>query len=155
MQVGASSGPNGSDERQNFANWYSYYRTRNLATQSSASLAFSQLSSSIRLGWQALNTCYDDSSDNLVTSSCWGWQGKSVTFGSNAIQVFGDTTSTHRRDFYNWLARLPSFGNTPLRQAMSRAGSYFSDTTSANSPMPTAPAWPGRGNTAADATTMP
>lgn len=139
VQVGASSGPNGSDERQNFANWYSYYRTRNLATQSSASLAFSQLSSSIRLGWQALNTCYDDSSDNLVTSSCWGWQGKSVTFGSNAIQVFGDTTSTHRRDFYNWLARLPSFGNTPLRQAMSRAGSYFSDTTSANSPYANSP----------------
>lgn len=47
VQVSASSGPNGSDERQNFANWYSFYRTRNLATQSSASLAFSQLSLSL------------------------------------------------------------------------------------------------------------
>ena len=38
--VGATSGPGGTDERQNFANWYSFYRTRNLMTVSATARAF-------------------------------------------------------------------------------------------------------------------
>ena len=45
------------DERQNFANWYSFYRTRNLATVSAASLAFSQLHTDFRVAFQNLHTC--------------------------------------------------------------------------------------------------
>ncbi len=142
VQVSATSGPNGSDERQNFANWYSFYRTRNLATQGSASLAFSQLSPRIRVAWQALNTCYDQANDKLVTASCSGWLGQ---FGSNAIQAFGDSQSQQRKNFYDWLFRLPTSGDTPLRQAMSRAGRYFSDTTSANSPYANSPGVSGSG----------
>ncbi len=140
-----SSGPNGSDERQNFANWYSFYRTRNLATQGSASLAFSELSPRIRVAWQALNTCHDIAGDKLVTSSCWGWQGQGTKFGSNAIQEFGDSQSQHRQNFYDWLFRLPTSGDTPLRQAMSRAGMYFSDSTTANSPYANNPGTVGSG----------
>ncbi len=47
----------GSDERQNFANWYSFYRTRSLATISAASLAFYNLSPSSRVTWQNLSDC--------------------------------------------------------------------------------------------------
>ncbi len=145
VQVGATSGLNGSDERQNFANWYSFYRTRNLATQGSTSLAFAELSPRIRVAWQALNTCHDEVGDKLVTASCWGWQGKGTLFGSNAIQEFGDSTSTHRQNFYDWLFRLPTSGDTPLRQAMSRAGRYFSDTTTLNSPYANSPGVAGSG----------
>ncbi len=142
VRVSANSGLNGSDERQNFANWYSFYRTRNLATQGSAALAFSQLSPRIRLAWQALNTCYDQVNDQLVTSSCSGAEGR---FVSNAIKEFGDSTSQQRKNFYNWLFRLPTSGDTPLRQALSRAGAYYSDTTSANSPYANSPGVSGSG----------
>lgn len=140
VRVSATSGPNGNDERQNFANWYSFYRTRNLATQGSASLAFSQLSARIRVAWQALNTCHDMVGDKLVTPQCSGWEGQ---FGSNAIQQFGDSTSQHRKNFYDWLFRLPTLGDTPLRQAMSRAGLYFSDTTTVNNPYANSPGLAG------------
>ncbi len=138
--VGASSGPgltdiNGDsvvtaqdrDERQNFANWYSFYRTRNLAVISAASLAFANLSATSRLSWQALNTCRDSPS-SLVTRNCNGWSG---SFGSNAINVFGN--AAHRQNFYGWLSRLPMSGDTPLREALIRAGEYFK-TTGENSP---------------------
>src|SRR5690606_38704913 len=38
-------------ERQNFANWYTYYRTRINLTKSAASLAFTPLSDSFRVGF--------------------------------------------------------------------------------------------------------
>jgi len=45
----------GAAEQQNFANWYSFYRTRNLATVSAATRAFNNLPGTMRLAWQALN----------------------------------------------------------------------------------------------------
>lgn len=53
--------------QQNFANWYSYYRTRNLATVSAAMNGFAGLSGSIRVAWQAINSC------NSFSTSCNGW----------------------------------------------------------------------------------
>lgn len=124
--VSATSGPGGTDERQNFANWYSFYRTRNLATIASTSLAFAEISPTTRVAWQSLNTCRNSTSV-LQTTSCSGWDGVSV---SNHIKPF---TGTHKQDFYSWLFHLISDGSTPLRQAMSRAGEYFR-LTGENSP---------------------
>jgi type IV pilus assembly protein PilY1 len=125
--VSATSGPGNTDERQNFANWYSFYRTRMLATTSGAALAFADLDSTTRVSWQALNTCRG-SSTSLVDTSCDGWTG---TYGSNAIKAFSN--STHKQNFSNWLARVPTDGNTSLRESMIRAGEYFS-TSGENSP---------------------
>lgn len=125
--VGPSSGPaladiNGDgvidsadrDERQNFANWYSFYRTRNLATVSAAARAMaSDTAAKARVAWQALNSCPLDS------SSCSGWSGSAV---SNRIARF---QGTHKQNFYDWLFRLPAANATPLRTAMGRAGEYF------------------------------
>lgn len=120
-----------ADERLNFANWYSFYRTRNLLTATSASRAMAQLPSSVRFGWQALNTCdgFDD--------SCSGWGGSAQ---KNKIRRFADiagsnpvTTVNHRSAFYNWLFRFPANNGTPLRGAATRAGQYFT-TNGNNSP---------------------
>jgi len=142
VKVGSGSGPgtqdlNGDgvinntdkDERQNFANWYSFYRTRNLTVISAAALAFAEIDPSVRVGWQALNTCRG-SDVTLLTGSCLGWTG--VSYGSNAIKEFTD--ATHRQAFYDWLFSLPVGGDTPLRQAMVRAGDYFSLGSGADSP---------------------
>lgn len=106
------------DERQNFANWYSFYRTRNLATTSAASVAFSKLDQNARIAWQALNSCHG--SGGFVTSNCSGTSG-SLGF-SNAIRPY---SGTQKSNFYTWLGNLPTNNSTPLPDAMARAGDYF------------------------------
>lgn len=117
-----------ADERQNFANWYSFYRTRNLMTVSAASLAMNTLPSDIRVAWQALNTCRGSASA-LLTSSCRGWDSSRPTV-SNAIKPY---STTHKNNFYSWLQRLPTNSSTPLRSALTRTGDYYK-TTGQNSP---------------------
>src|SRR5512138_2971543 len=117
-----------SDERQNFANWYSFARTRNLATQTATSLAFATLDSEVRVAWQALNSCRQNST-TFVDTDCDGWRND-FTGISNAIRPF---TGTHKENFFRWLFQLPTDSTTPLPAAMRRAGEYFS-TTGENSP---------------------
>ena len=108
--VSATSGPGGTDERTNFANWYSYYRLRHLLAKTAASRAFSQLGNSTRIAWQALNT--------------------STTIG-NTMPL----TGSHRTNFFNWLYAVPTNNSTPLRAAFGRAAAKYSLTSaSADSP---------------------
>lgn len=116
-----------ADERQNFANWYSFARTRNFATQTAASLAFVNLDPSVRVSWQALNTCRGDAS-TLVTNDCDGWRNTSGV--SNAIRPF---EGLHKTNFFNWVFRLPTDASTPLPAAMRRVGEYYK-TSGENSP---------------------
>lgn len=127
---GAISGAGGadSDERQNFANWYSFARTRNLATQTAASLAFVDLDPTVRVAWQALNSC-KGSATNFVDTDCDGWKNN-FTGVSNAIRPF---TGTHRSNFYSWIFQQPTNDSTPLPAAMQRVGEYYA-TTGENSP---------------------
>ena len=145
--VGNQNGPadvdgngviNADDEKQNFANWYSFYRTRNLATVSASSLSFATLPPETRVAWQAINSCRASLNSNtasapafsdFVVSTCRGWD-TSVSSVSNAIKPF---SGTYKTNFYNWLQRLPAYGGTALRSAAIRAGRYFS-TSGDNSP---------------------
>lgn len=113
VTVSATSGPGGTDERQNFANWYSFYRTRNLAVVSGASLAFKSLDPSVRVAWTSLNTC------TAFGTGCNGWDGSTT---DSRISAF---TGTHKTDFYNWLKRLPANNGTPLRTGLIRIGDYY------------------------------
>lgn len=124
VTVSSTSGPNGTDERQNFANWYSFYRTRNLMTATAATLAFKNIGDDVRLAWQNLHTC----ANNFSGSSCTGWSSASY---DNRIRKFG---GSHRTNFYNWLFRLPASGGTPLRTALQRAGNYYTTSANADSP---------------------
>jgi type IV pilus assembly protein PilY1 len=126
--VTSNSGPGGTDERQNFANWYSFARTRNLTTATSTSLAFSDLPPTVRVAWQGLNTCHGDTT-NFVDTDCDGWKNN-FTGVSNAIKEF---SGTHRSDFFNWVFQQPTNNTTPLPVAMKRAGEYYR-TSGENSP---------------------
>ncbi len=133
--VSATSGINrgdgsGNDERQNFANWFSFYRTRNLMTVSAASLAMSTLLNTVRVAWQAINSCYTSGRyPSLVTNYCQGWDSSAKTV-NNKIYPF---SGQHEMDFYSWLTRLPASGGTPLLTAVQRAGDYYK-TTGSSSP---------------------
>lgn len=97
-------------ERQNFANWYSYYRNRALATVSAASVAFAELPSSTRLTWQALNNCSTLNS----TSSC-----------SDSNNLFREYDLTQRGRLFSWMQNMPFSGSTPLPAALKRAGEFL------------------------------
>lgn len=126
--VSNTSGPGGTDERQNFANWYSFFRTRNLMTVTAASRAMANLPNSYRVAWQSLNSCRGSTS-SLVTNDCEGWETTSPNF-SNAINKF---SGTHKSNFYTWLFRLKTRTSTPLREATKRVGEYYK-TSGENSP---------------------
>jgi type IV pilus assembly protein PilY1 len=107
----------GPDERQNFANWYSYYRTRMLTMKSAAGRAFAGLDGSMRVGFVTINE-----PDPKIGSS------KFLKLDSFKL---GDQ---HRADWYAKLygAGCPpvpadGFGGcgTPLRGALSKAGQLY------------------------------
>lgn len=134
--VGGQPGPadlngdgviNGDDERQNFANWYSFYRTRNLLTVAAAAAAFQDPTlSGTRIAWQSLNSCNNSFTSNPAT--CRGWD-TGVAAQIRRMRAFDDT---HRANMYNWLFRLPANGGTPLRAAMQRAGDYYRSSVASN-----------------------
>ncbi len=96
-------------EKQNFANWYSFYRTRKLATQSAAILAFSTMPDNVRLTWGALQKCH--LGDESAQKTC-----------NNKMAEF---TKQHRANFFNWIETFTVNGGTPLHEAMHRAGDFL------------------------------
>lgn len=96
-----------ADETQNFANWFSYYRSRTLAARAGASLAFAKLGTNYRVGFATINN---------------------TTFG-NAIPTSGAFENNNRLNWFNALlgSTVPPQG-TPLKAALTLAGEYFSRT---------------------------
>lgn len=121
---------NATAQKQNFANWFSFYRTRALATMSAAMNAVTSLGTNqVRLGWQTLNDC------TSFGTTCTGTDNVNRENRIRSLDALktNSTTLTHRTDFYNWLQRMEVDGGTPLRSAMKRAGDYFT-TSGINSP---------------------
>ncbi|MGM0571783.1 pilus assembly protein [Marinobacter sp.] len=100
-----------ADEQQNFANWYSYYRTRMFASRAGIGEAFYDLANNFRLGWGRINKGTDtiDGSDSI----------RSVIHGVRAYD------EAHKEDFYEFLYGAPTNGQTPLRAALEGAGLYY------------------------------
>ncbi|MBB4865273.1 type IV pilus assembly protein PilY1 [Pseudomonas nitritireducens] len=105
-------------EQQNYANWFSFYRTRQLATRTAANLALFDLPEHIRVTWQGLNYC-TSISFNLSSTSC----------GNQTLAAF---TGQHKADFFTFTSRLVASGGTPLGTAQNRVNSYLASTTAYN-----------------------
>lgn len=123
-----------TQQKQNFANWYSYYRTRNLATVSGAMRAFANMDGNARLAWQALDGC------NSFSTTCQGWSAagnSSPNFDNRMrrLDAINTGAKTHKEVFYEWLARLQTDGSTHLTKAADRAGVYFGGTVDVNHPL--------------------
>lgn len=118
-----------SQEIQNFANWYTYYRSRILAARAGIGRAFATLPSGTaeapapRVGFATINTA------NAIV---------------RYIRIFA---GTDRTNFFNDLygTTIPAEG-TPLRRALDDVGKYYKDNTSVNDPWS---ATPGTSSTAA------
>jgi type IV pilus assembly protein PilY1 len=99
---------------QNFANWFAYYRTRNMMTRTTLSQAFSKIGNSIRIAWQ-----------NMANATGTGTD-YDVQFGTTAtLQDIGDLNSTVRANFYKWMFQVVGGNSTPARQSVIRASDVF------------------------------
>ena len=89
------------EEKQNFANWYSYYRKRTLLAKNAAGRAFAQITGNIRAAHQTINN-------------------------DKTISLFNTFTGTPRKDFFDWLYAIPeTYQGTPLRKALANGGEEF------------------------------
>ncbi|MFV9656863.1 pilus assembly protein [Pseudomonas sp. NY15366] len=103
-----------ADQQQNFANWYSFYRNRALATTSAAALAFYDLSSSVRLSWQGLGNCTSFTGND--TANCY----------NNSLKEY---SPAHKGQLYAWLQNINFNQGTPLPAALKRAGEFLTTAT--------------------------
>ncbi|MDP1634063.1 MAG: hypothetical protein Q8L69_05205, partial [Gallionellaceae bacterium] len=104
-----------AEEIQNFANWYTYYRSRILLSRAGVGQAFAEVGSDPRVGFAAINK----GSITIDTVSSPG----TVVSGVRKFDATG------RASFYASLYGhvMPSAG-TPLRQALDDVGQYFQRT---------------------------
>ncbi len=103
-----------AEEMQNFANWYTYYRSRVLAARAGIGKAFAEQGEGMRVGFAAINkgsTSVDGVSTRTVID------GVRPFTGSDRISFF-DRLYGHT---------IPNSG-TPLRRALDDVGQYFSRT---------------------------
>jgi len=99
-------------ERQNFANWFTYYRSRILTARAGVGRAFSEQGSKMRVGFGALNK---------GSTSIDGVNTNSIITG---VRPF---SGTDRTDFFdNLYNHIIPTASTPLRRALDDAGQYFS-----------------------------
>lgn len=98
--VSSTSGPGSTDERTNFANWYSYYRTRMLMMKTSTGRAFSGLSNNYRVGLMKISQ-------------------------TNPVANVAAFETTSRDTWYSSLYNMTTSGSTPLRRSLSDAGRYY------------------------------
>ena len=101
-----------TQEIQNFANWYTYYRSRTLAARAGIGTAFAEQGEDMRVGFGAIN------------QSVHGVDGENTRTIVSGVRAF---SGTNRQNFFNQLYTrdVPTSG-TPLRRALDDAGQYFS-----------------------------
>lgn len=92
----------GAGEQQNFANWYSYYRTRMLMMKTASGWAFKGVDDRFRVGFMTINT--DSTTDFLNIA---------------------DFTTANKSTWYNALYAGKGSSSTPLRTALSNAGRMY------------------------------
>lgn len=97
-----------NQEMQNFANWWSYYRTRILTMKTTMGLAFASLNDKYRMGFSTIN-------NNSGTGNA---------SGANFISI-GDFNYTKKIAWYTQLYAIDPNNGTPLQRALSRVGEYY------------------------------
>jgi len=102
--VSGSSGPGGTDETQNYANWYSFYRTRINMMKTSLGLAFQSLGTNYKVGYATMN---NNGGNDMVNA-----------------QVFN---SSQKQSWYNTVYNAQANGGTGLIQALASVGKMYAN----------------------------
>jgi type IV pilus assembly protein PilY1 len=94
------------EEMTNFANWYTYYRTRMKTMKTAAGRAFASLDETFRVGLITINPA------------------QTGTFSDKYLKIadFTTTVGGHKSNWYDKLYAQTTGSSTPLREALSRVG---------------------------------
>lgn len=104
--VSSTSGPGSSNEQQNFANWFSYHRTRILTMKTAIGLAFRDMGDQYRVGFTTIGYSGTDSNNPHFLK-------------------LDEFSGEHRKKFYDKLYAIDPIASTPLRAALSKAGRLY------------------------------
>lgn len=115
---------------QNFANWYAYYRYRNLMARSAMSRVFGVIgtptSSNVRVAWQNLNNGTYLLPGSTIITNLDDNSGTGCNLTSPSTVFSASTAPTcYRGAFFNWIYQVPASNSTPSRSAAIRAGNFF------------------------------
>ena len=114
------TGRSEADERNNYATWFSYHRTRIKAAKAGASEAFAPLNRDVRVGFRTI----------------WGRgpnHSNPIPVTKDEGRFANDNGSTNRNDWYASLFSIIGYNGTPLKGGLYQAGKYFENQT-ANGP---------------------
>lgn len=100
-----------SSERNNFANWYSYYRTRIMAMKTSVGLAFQNIGDNYRVGY--------------TTHSYTGTSSISNEFQKINDFAYASNGTGQKNIWYDKVYAAGASGGTPLRAALSKVGRMY------------------------------
>lgn len=128
-QAATPTGRSAAAERQNYATWFSYHRTRMKSAKAGASEAFADLGSDVRVGFR---TIWQRNGAN--TNLNWPRQAVPIPVQYNnglfSDVVDGSNTYDNRTKWYTRLQSTIGYNGTPLHGALQGAGEYFSSSAS-------------------------
>jgi type IV pilus assembly protein PilY1 len=104
-----------NEDKQNFANWFSYYRTRMMTAKAGVGIAFSEQPESLRVGFGTINQSQHDV------------DGKDTGTLRRGVRDF---KGADREAFFQLLYDSEPDGSTPLRGALKDVGQYYERTDS-------------------------
>lgn len=108
----------GATERQNVANWFSYYRTRMLLAKTGLMTSFLPVDASFRFGFGSIN----GRNDRNLPSDTSTYNGNKIA----QVNSFGDGSSgTQKAKFWNWIEGVVPLNGTPLRGSLDAVGQYY------------------------------
>ncbi|HEX6020324.1 MAG TPA: hypothetical protein VFZ28_19680, partial [Burkholderiaceae bacterium] len=106
--VGTVTNASPAAEKQKYANWYAYYRTRRLMARTAIGRAFQAMDSRFRVGFTTISD-------------------RGATEGTNWFLDIADFTTTRKNNFYSSLYTADGNSSTPLRASLSKVGRYFAN----------------------------
>lgn len=118
-----------AQEKQNYANWYQYHRTRMKTAKAGGSEAFASLDDNYRVGIMGL---YPSGTRQQVISGSSGGSAPTATDPGNLNNIIpvenngGLFVGNNRKNWFDHLHGMQGQFSTPLRQALNAAGKYFS-----------------------------
>jgi|KBSMisStaDraftv2_1062788.scaffolds.fasta_scaffold01648_6 Tfp pilus tip-associated adhesin PilY1 len=114
VDVSAASGA----QQANFAIWYTYYRTRIAMIKSAASLAFTPLTDSFRVGLITVNPKFPN---NVPLSA----DSLNAPINPDKYLRIADFDSTQRNLWFDKLFSQKTGGTSPAREGLARVGRHY------------------------------
>jgi type IV pilus assembly protein PilY1 len=135
-----------TEEAQNFANWFTYYRTRMLAAIGVTAESLSKLTSAsgldvLRLGYGSINYFPGGQDPYAANPALTRLPAQTVDGQSSVgaivrgVRPFAEVTpppapgsNDRRQEVFDWLFSIRALGSTPNREALDSVGRYLTRT---------------------------